>query len=300
MTSKNGFGKSSLFVLSPSGRKIKHRLLVFLPKKISVWRRHCSIGQSCCGMTSKRSINWFLESSSGMKFFQPSVCLTNQNPRLFVSVRQTNQIALFSLVCCFCFVRAFSLQSHTKIRKLLYQIIYFVNKFKVHFSPSLSTPKSQGGNRYDRLYHFQASRIWRVIGSICIECFHSRGQHLCKFIRTKESVCIRKEFNSQRTGLGHQHDRRFIVLGHQYGRRDVMWKHSIESYYSVKLTLSISNGNRTSCRSIRSVIIRVIDKIGGPPNGSPICLITSIITDRIERHEVLLPLNHKFNEISDM
>ena len=51
-----------------------------------------------------------------------------------------------------------------------------------------------------------------------IECFHSRGQHLCKFIRTKERVCIRKEFNSHRIGLGHQ-----------YGRRDVMWKHSIET-----------------------------------------------------------------------
>ena len=49
-----------------------------------------------------------------------------------------------------------------------------------------------------------------------IECFHSRGQHLCKFIGTKERVCIRKEFNSHRIGLGHQH-----------GRRDVMWKHSI-------------------------------------------------------------------------
>ena len=36
-----------------------------------------------------------------------------------------------------------------------------------------------------------------------IECFYSRGQHLCKFIGTKESVCIRKEFNSHRTGLGH-------------------------------------------------------------------------------------------------
>ena len=32
---------------------------------------------------------------------------------------------------------------------------------------------------------------------------------------TKESVCIRKEFNSQRIGLGHQHGRRFIVLWHQ-------------------------------------------------------------------------------------
>ena len=60
-----------------------------------------------------------------------------------------------------------------------------------------------------------------------IECFHSRDQNLCKFIGTKESICIRREFNSHRIGLGHQHGRRFIVLGHQYGRRDVMWKHSI-------------------------------------------------------------------------
>ena len=55
-----------------------------------------------------------------------------------------------------------------------------------------------------------------------IECFHSRGQHLCIFIGAKESVCITKEFNSQRISLGHQHGRRFIVLGHQYGRHDVM------------------------------------------------------------------------------
>ena len=55
-----------------------------------------------------------------------------------------------------------------------------------------------------------------------ILCFHSRSQHLCKFIGTKESVYLRKEFNSHRTGLGHKHGRRFIVLGHKYGRYDVM------------------------------------------------------------------------------
>ena len=43
----------------------------------------------------------------------------------------------------------------------------------------------------------------------------------------------------------------------------------------------------------RSVIIRVINKI----RGRPICLITSMITDRTGRHEVLLPINHNFNEI---
>ena len=54
-----------------------------------------------------------------------------------------------------------------------------------------------------------------------IERIHSGGQRLCKFIGKKESVYIRKEFNSHSTCLGHQHGRRFIALGHQYGCRDV-------------------------------------------------------------------------------
>ena len=79
---------------------------------------------------------------------------------------------------------------------------------------------------------------WPVHFSInFILCFHSRGQRLCKFIGTKESVYIRKEFNSHRTGLGHKHGRRFIVLGHKYGRHDVMWKHTI-AYFECK-TLTI-------------------------------------------------------------
>ena len=68
-------------------KRSKHGLFVFPPKKTLIWRRHCSIGQSCCSMTSKQSIDWFLESSSGMKFFQSSVRLTNQKQRAFVSVR---------------------------------------------------------------------------------------------------------------------------------------------------------------------------------------------------------------------
>ena len=41
-----------------------------------------------------------------------------------------------------------------------------------------------------------------VLFIMSIASFHSRGQHLCKFIGTKENVCIRKELNSHRTGLG--------------------------------------------------------------------------------------------------
>ena len=37
----------------------------------------------------------------------------------------------------------------------------------------------------------------------------------------------------------------------------------------------ISNGNRTEWSPIGSVIIRVINKIGRPRSGSPICLITT-------------------------
>ena len=44
---------------------------------------------------------------------------------------------------------------------------------------------------------------------------------------------------------------------------------------------NISNGNRTEWSPIRSVIIRVIKQI----RGRPICLITSMFTDRIGRHE---------------
>ena len=50
-----------------------------------------------------------------------------------------------------------------------------------------------------------------VTSYVSIERFQSRGQHLSKLIRTKESVYIKKEFNSHRIGLEHQHGRSFIV-----------------------------------------------------------------------------------------
>ena len=72
---------------------------------------------------------------------------------------------------------------------------------------------------------------------VSIERFHSRGQPLRKFIGTNESVCIRKECNSHRIVLVHQHGGRFIVLEHQYGRRDVMWKRSISIDNKLKVKM---------------------------------------------------------------
>ena len=59
---------------------------------------------------------------------------------------------------------------------------------------------------------------------------------------------------------------------------------------TIIMTMIISNGNRTEWSPTRSVIIQVINKIGRPCSRSPICLITSMITDRNGRHEVLLPI----------
>ena len=70
----------------------------------------------------------------GMKFFHPSVCLTNQKLRAFVSVRQTSQITLFSFVCCFCRVRAFSFQGHSKIA-----LTHRVSKARVVFGVTTQT-----------------------------------------------------------------------------------------------------------------------------------------------------------------
>ena len=48
-------------------------------------------------------------------------------------------------------------------------------------------------------------------GALDIERFPSRDQHLCKFIETKESVYIGKEFNSHGTGLKQNHGRRDVM-----------------------------------------------------------------------------------------
>ena len=61
-----------------------------------------------------------------------------------------------------------------------------------------------------------------------------------------------------------------------------------------------SNGNRIEWSPIRSVTIGVINRIGRPRSGSPICFFKSMITDRIAWHEVLLPVNHNFNKICDI
>ena len=82
-------------------------------------------------------------------------------------------------------------------------------------------------NMCSLLYSWSALKRSILIGSLSgpnfpMERFHSRDYRPYWFTETKESICIKIEFNSQRFSLGHQHGRHFFVLGHQHGRRDVM------------------------------------------------------------------------------
>ena len=68
-------------------------------------------------------------------------------------------------------------------------------------------------------YHILAFMTFLLILNVCnIEHFHSRDYWSYWFTETKESSCIKIEFNSQRFSLGHQRGRYFFVLVHQHGR----------------------------------------------------------------------------------
>ena len=89
-------------------KRLKHGLFVFPPNKTLIWRRHCSIGQSCYSMTSKQSIDWFLESSRAWSF-SPERSL-NRPEATRVCIRSTNQsnrsisVRLLFLFCSRVFV----------------------------------------------------------------------------------------------------------------------------------------------------------------------------------------------------
>ena len=95
------------------------------------------------------------------------------------------------------------------------------------------------------------------------------------FTKNKEGVRVIRVIKHKKYGAG-KYTRARAPLARNYTNRKFESKDE-----------TTSNGNRTEWSPFWSVIIRVINKIGRPRSGSPICLITSMITDRIRRHEVL-------------
>ena len=114
MTLTTGFGKCSFFN-QPMDETIKTWALRFPAKENPNMEKASFDWPIVLQYDVKAKHHLISRKFSGMKFSHPSVGLTNQKPRAFVSVRQTNQIALFPFVCCVCFVRALSFQGHTKI-----------------------------------------------------------------------------------------------------------------------------------------------------------------------------------------
>ena len=65
-------------------------------------------------------------------------------------------------------------------------------------------------NKMNKKMYSEGVEVISVI-SRHIEHFHSRDYRPYWFTETKESICIKIEFNSQRFSLGHQHGRHFFV-----------------------------------------------------------------------------------------
>ena len=79
-----------------------------------------------------------------------------------------------------------------------------------------------------------------------IEHFHSRSQHLCIYA-TKKIVCIRKEFNSPRAGLEHQHGCRFIVSGHHAfvtSCENTLYLNYMRFFFSTRVEVGLKNLER--------------------------------------------------------
>jgi len=107
----------------PMDEKIKTWLFVFPPKKTVIWRRHCSIGQSCCSMTSKRSINWFLE----IKVLASPIKITRVCIRSITQSNRSISVRLLFLFCSCVFIsRSYENRSKDLCPQLKVQDLYFV------------------------------------------------------------------------------------------------------------------------------------------------------------------------------
>ena len=123
-------------------KRSKHGLFVFPPKKTLVWRRYFSIGQSCCSMTSKRRIHWFLESSRAWSFLRGRSL--NQPKATRVCIRSINQsnrsisVRLLFLFCSRVFISR-SLENRSISRKVVGKSARdnpegYCGRFWVHYS----------------------------------------------------------------------------------------------------------------------------------------------------------------------
>ena len=77
----------------------------------------------------------------------------------------------------------------------------------------------EGPGRWDDTY-----TLGYISPILCYRAFSLKWPAALQIYWNRREFLHEKKVKTFRTGLGHQHGRRFIVLGHQCVRRDVMWK----------------------------------------------------------------------------
>ena len=87
MTLKTGFGKCSLFVLTAKDEKVKTWPLRFSAREYPNMEKTLFDWPIVLHYDVKAKYRLISRKFSGTKLFQPSIRLTNQKPRAFVSVR---------------------------------------------------------------------------------------------------------------------------------------------------------------------------------------------------------------------
>ena len=158
-------------------KRSKHGLFVFPPKKTLIWKTlKCSIGQSCCSMTSKWSIDCFLESSRAWSFFTRYERSLNQPKATRVcipSINQSNRSIFVRLLFLFC--------SRVFISSL------FKNRFILSFQGPIASFAIQQGDfgttiRYDTIRH---DTLFNVDITLSYQLVYRKSTALIIFLKFK-------------------------------------------------------------------------------------------------------------------
>ena len=134
-------------------KRSKHELFFIPPKETLIWRRHCSIGKSYCNMTSKRTIDWLLESFLA---YSPERSL-NQAKATGVCIRSINQtnrsisvrIRLLLLFCSRFFVSRSYENRSNNFRALFLGTL--IQSFRIQLQKKLPT--------FDELNEMELARL---------------------------------------------------------------------------------------------------------------------------------------------
>ena len=183
-------------------KRSKHGLFVFPPKKTLIWRRHCTIGQLCCSMTSKRNIDWFLESSRAWSFFTLAFASPTKSHARFYPFDKSIKSLYSGCLFLFCW-HVFILKSYgnrSKKRKIIELTCYV---------------KMAGYGLSFFVCLFVSVAAWNFVGLYFFPLYFSRfnGYFFCLFLQRHQTFYSDK--NVPRFWLGIRTNRSTLFVGQE-------------------------------------------------------------------------------------